>query len=1027
MKGRSKMPVMDKLSSEEIIKIAEKVKQNEKETHDFSESFRKYTNGELRESDILLLGETPYSLQISGAKALPLNITQLTLKNAMNPENVVMKHHTSGHDLDSDTIIKLPELLREPVLIIQDKDSKNLTAVLDAKDKQDRNIICRITLDKQESQYTVNRLSSMYGKRELADYLSRAFSENRVISMHKEKAGKLLHSIGCQSPKENTITSFDNSIAYSMANVKYPDIEISEKAQFHDGVQHEKLLPIFNAKAEFHENRLTALNSKRDTRMQKIAKNEAKIHKLTERAERFEDLNKALGLMEHIPAIKALIELNQKRIDKIKNNRIPNRESKIAYHKEKISEIDHKSKIISHKLERAVALSDTIKSFSIIGSDRKQRFANAMDSLNLSTLNCLKDKKDDILFKIDKNTMLYNSSLSSAEDKIDIQKSINKWNARITDIDKKIVKLSNRQLYVQKTDTQIEDSMKKTADIVNKTIDEGNISVAKLSEDLCLSDNDETIRSEINKQPTINVRGHFLAPEFENKTYTIAEFNQALAKANENWQHDDSKEGKSAKIKISIDPGNGEKYENSLPIEANFSKLSDFIKYNDTVGLYEKLSTIIEEAENYNDLANTEMALEENYNNIDGVINTVPKDKSNELTNEAKEALFEKGIKLCSFDNEHNDGDQMWYDRTEFSFNPEDQSIWLKEFSGYDGKTSIERCTADDVINQFEYADREAEKRRTYWEKYHETNDYSDYVPARRGYVINQELDSTIRKLLITNDLIGMKKHLSDNWLDTLIAEGKAEKLENGFLKINTAYYKSLPKQERHIEEFPKDKAEALMKKLSEKNIDFSAVSRRNGNIAITVSNNVLNELNENSVIKDVSKSEKSDIKKEIINPDYYKSLSRENRVVNTLSYEDGKNIIQKLEDNNIAFSAVKAQDYCKIAISRENEVAFNSVLHQNEVKYINPEYYKSLDKNDRFTQRMPEEQAKEVISELNNRGIEHSAVLKGNNSAITINQHDVKKTKDVRGFLKKQAQKIHEKPHNDDKSKSKDKGVDID
>ena len=75
----------------------------------------------------------------------------------------------------------------------------------------------------------------------------------------------------------------------------------------------------------------------------------------------------------------------------------------------------------------------------------------------------------------------------------------------------------------------------------------------------------------------------------------------------------------------------------------------------------------------------------------------------------------------------------------------------------------------------------------------------------------------------------------------------------------------------------------------------------------------------------------------------------------------------------------------------------------------------------------MPEEQAKEVISELNNRGIEHSAVLKGNNSAITINQHDVKKTKDVRGFLKKQAQKIHEKPHNDDKSKSKDKGVDID
>lgn len=819
--------------------------------------------------------------------------------------------------------------------------------------------------------------------------------------------------------KENNMSYEDIISIADKANVKHPDLE----NMFHDAISHDTLLPFLNAKAEFHENRLAALKNKRDTKLHKIEKNEEKIHKLTERAERLEDLNKALGLMEHIPAIKALIDLNQKRIDKIRNNRIPNRESKIFYHKNKINEIDHRSSIIVNKLERTVALSDTVMSFAVIGNDRRQKFADAMDRLNTSTLACLKDKKDALSFKIDKNTSVYNSSLVSAEDKINIQKQISKWNERINDIDEKIVKLSGKISYAQKTEAQLDNNMRNTVEILNKAVDEGKLNAAKLSEEICISDSDNLIEQS-KENPKIEVRGHFLAPEFENKTYSIAEFNQTLTKANESWQRDESKEGKSAKIHISIKLDNGEKYEGALPIEANFAKLSDFIKYNDISGIHENITSAVEKAEKENHLANVEMSLEENYNNIDGVINNVPKDSSVELSDEEKQELFNNGIKICSFDNEHNDGDQIWYDRTEFSFNVDDNSIYVSEYEGYNGKTTISRCSADDVINQFEYADREAEKRRTYWEKYHETNDYSDYVPARRGYVINQELDSTIRKLLVANDLIGLKKHLSNNWLDTMIAEGKVEKLDNGFLKINTEYYKSLPKQERHIEEFSKDKAEAVMKKLSEKNIEFSAVSRKNGNIAITVSNNDLNMLNESSV-KDADKSEKNDIKKEIINPDYYKSLSNNDRTINTVSLIKAQSIIQKLNDNQIPYSAVKTQTYCKIAISKENEEVFKSFLQQNEVQYINPEFYKSLDKNDRFTQRMTEEQANVVISELNEKGIEHSAVLKGKNSAVTINQHDVSKAKDVRGFLKKQAQKMHDKPIKEDKSK--DKGVEID
>lgn len=1039
------MPVMDKLSSEEIIKIAEKVKQNEKETHDFSESFRKYTNGELRESDILLLGETPYSLQISGAKALPLNVTQLTLKNAMNPENVVMKHHTSGHDLDRDTIIKLPELLREPVLIIQDKDSKNLTAVLDAKDKQDRNIICRITLDKQESQYIVNRLSSMYGKRELADYLSRAFSENRVVSMHKEKAGTLLHSIGCQSPKENTITSFDNSIAYSMANVKYPEKLVPEQTHFKEIVSHDKLLPFLNAKAEFHKMRLASLKEKRETRTQKIAKNEAKIAKLTERAERLEDINSALALMTHIPAFKQLIEYNQKKIDTIRNRKTPNRESKAAYHRSRIAEIDQRSALIGHKLERVVALNDTISSFTLIGKERRERFANAMDRLNESTLNCLTDRKNTLSVMIENNKRIYDSSLPSAEDKLDIQKRINKMQTRLDSVEAKIARLSQKNVYAEKNAEDIDSSMINTANVINKITDGEDIKVPSLAEGVCLSDKDE----------------------------------------------------------------------------------------------------------NY--LANAEMSMEANYNNIDGIINNLP-NKEDEIY---IQDLANKGKTIFGYSYEHNDGDQIFSDTHYYKFNADNGKLYHEYIDGWSIDSNyikeVDPKDFEKVIAKYDDIVKQAELTKA----------------QRGGYSIDTKLEPNVRKLLLMKDITALTGNLKGHkeWLDKLISIGKAEVNDNGMLKINATYYKALGKNDRQIYEFPKENAEILMGQLFDKGIEFSAVSRANGNIAITVSkedshsvshlqelnrrtdldsaerfresqqkNNQRNDpentaaaaitqlkklffahnnegqalmsvegaeyknyymIDKESFDKAISadKSERPfrrflDIGKPIseveyaeiqqsdkftfslemnlddhsaeiytvnngkggisegnrtddnisikridlleekaaaINPEYYKSLSTSKRIINTISAENAQNVMKQLEGNNIPYSAIQKGDCYKITVSKDNIKAFNAAVKQSEIRYINPEYYKNLDKNDRFTQRMGEDQAKKVIAELDKRGVEHSAVLNGKRSAVTIDQNDVKKAKDVRGFLKKQAQKIHRSAPSKTVDKSKDKGVDID
>ena len=223
------MPIMDNekstIRSKELEKVFKKTIQNVQENEDFEKIFSDYIEKKLDSSKILKVGTTPYALQIAGAKELPLNITQTTLENTMNPETVHMHGHTSGHNIDARTIKKLPELLRNPAIIIRDRNNQNLTVILDKKDKENRNIICRIVLDKKEAQYTVNRISSMYGKNELADFITRAFDEKRVLATHIEKAEQLLHSIGCQSSKENTTISFDDSIAYTAVNVKYPGQE----------------------------------------------------------------------------------------------------------------------------------------------------------------------------------------------------------------------------------------------------------------------------------------------------------------------------------------------------------------------------------------------------------------------------------------------------------------------------------------------------------------------------------------------------------------------------------------------------------------------------------------------------------------------------------------------------------------------------------------------------------------------------------------------------------------------------------
>jgi hypothetical protein len=184
--------------------------------------------------------------------------------------------------------------------------------------------------------------------------------------------------------------------------------------------------------------------------------------------------------------VKAFVERNEQKIQSIRNKKIPNRQSKISYHKTRIAEIDRKSDVIGHKLERCVALSDTVKSFAVLGAERRQAFSQAMNKLNQSTVDCLNDKKATLNNKLDLAVNSYSSA--SVANKLTVQKDINKLQSQIAAVDGKIAKISSE---LPKSEAEIDTAMQNTANAVQTCIENGDMSVSKLSETACIAAKDE--------------------------------------------------------------------------------------------------------------------------------------------------------------------------------------------------------------------------------------------------------------------------------------------------------------------------------------------------------------------------------------------------------------------------------------------------------------------------------------------------------------------------------------------------------
>ena len=246
-----------------------------------------------------------------------------------------------------------------------------------------------------------------------------------------------------------------------------------------------KLLPLLNAKAEHHQSRIDSLDEKIANQTDKIGRNKAKIEALSAKADKLEDTNRMLkATIGNLPSIGAVIALNEKRIQAIREEKIPKRQQKIDQGWKKIDKFTVKRDRIEHKLNRVIALNDTIKSFSIgFNKERREAFADAMTRLNGATVDCLSDKKATLEAKKQKILDTYNDPATSVVDKYNLSEQLKDVNERISALDDKIVKLARPEThYEEQVNDQLDASMKLTGDKLGEMVQKGNIDMPTFAE-----------------------------------------------------------------------------------------------------------------------------------------------------------------------------------------------------------------------------------------------------------------------------------------------------------------------------------------------------------------------------------------------------------------------------------------------------------------------------------------------------------------------------------------------------------------
>lgn len=268
---------------------SENIVVNHNEDLEFAQKIDEFLNNNNCNTQPLRVGHTPFSLIICGANAnLEVGISPETIIKCMSNSD----DHYHGHELTKELIASLPQSIRDPIMIFKGSHNNSLLLVTELKDKYNKEIVVPIELSSRKARTFINRITSAYGKKNIENYIFNQLQQQNLLAINKEKANKLIQSLGLRLPPEESFICYDNSIAYSMKNVKYPiekEEEITLNEQEMMAQIEAKLRREFEAKFQKMEQKFASLEDQVQT-----------INKFMAAMTEAQDLSKTMAEIESV-------------------------------------------------------------------------------------------------------------------------------------------------------------------------------------------------------------------------------------------------------------------------------------------------------------------------------------------------------------------------------------------------------------------------------------------------------------------------------------------------------------------------------------------------------------------------------------------------------------------------------------------------------------------------------------------------------------------------------------------------------
>ena len=459
------MPEISKMpSAEEIKSMYQKMEQNESENNVYKKQLDKYFGGTMPSHEVINVCSTPNVLKLLGSTAKKVVLNQKDLENAVAESKSGSKSHTEGHDISKEEIYKLSEALRNPIMILKGnkRNQNSVVLITDLTNKDGEKVFVPIALDRQNGK--ISNISSLYGKKNLSKYISEHLSD--ILAVNKEKAGMLADTRDQYSQSiYDTVTRYDDSIAYTTANVKYPNQE-SERDQQQDKLitgkeaaekpsesttkerpEYQINNPILASQVEKRQMKIAKLEDKNTILSDKIAKNETRIEKQNAK---IEDAQKTKAycktLLESAALPKPLQVFFQSMMDrqetKIKkcNDKIGDLKDKNTNLTDKITENNKKISKHTTKIESLQKIDKFLTNMQS-REGRRENFIQAISDFRKSSLERNSDKSLKLDIKIAQKEAALTKVTSSVE-KVQLRNQIAKLQDKLNTVNEKISKLT---------------------------------------------------------------------------------------------------------------------------------------------------------------------------------------------------------------------------------------------------------------------------------------------------------------------------------------------------------------------------------------------------------------------------------------------------------------------------------------------------------------------------------------------------------------------------------------------------------